>query len=106
VKFYLAKTLELVGITTVGFDCLRPKPRGRPSRELNLLILGSAIFLVGRFMEDVAQARGRSERNNAEARSQLTNSAPRRRRGTGARRALLQREGRGPPTNALTPQAG
>ena len=51
-KFYLAKTLELVGITTVGFGLLYGlSHEGGLRVELNLLILGSAIFLVGRFME-------------------------------------------------------
>jgi hypothetical protein len=52
VKFYLAKTLELVGMTTVGFGLLYGlNHEGGLRVELNLLILGSAIFLVGRFME-------------------------------------------------------
>jgi hypothetical protein len=52
VRFYLAKTLELVGITTVGFGLLYGLSNEAGLRvELNLLILGSAIFLVGRFME-------------------------------------------------------
>ncbi len=51
-RFYLAKTLELVGITTVGFGLLYGLSNEAGLRvELNLLILGSAIFLVGRFME-------------------------------------------------------
>jgi hypothetical protein len=52
VRFYLAKTLELVGISTVGFGLLYGLVNEGGLRvELNLLILGSAIFLVGRFME-------------------------------------------------------
>jgi hypothetical protein len=52
VRFYLAKTLELVGITTVGFGLVYGLSNEAGLRvELNLLILGSAIFLVGRFME-------------------------------------------------------
>lgn len=51
-RFYLAKTLELVGITTVGFGLIYGLSNEAGLRvELNLLILGSAIFLVGRFME-------------------------------------------------------
>lgn len=51
-RFYLAKTLELVGISTVGFGLLYGLVNEGGLRvELNLLILGSAIFLVGRFME-------------------------------------------------------
>lgn len=51
-RFYLAKTLELVGITTVGFGLVYGLSNEAGLRvELNLLILGSAIFLVGRLME-------------------------------------------------------
>ena len=51
-RFYLAKTLELVGITTVGFGLVYGLSNEAGLRvELNLLILGSVIFLVGRFME-------------------------------------------------------
>ena len=51
-KFYVAKVLQLIGITTVGFGLMYGLTHEEGLRyELNLLMAGSAFFLVGRFIE-------------------------------------------------------
>ena len=50
--FYLAKFLELVGISTVGFGLVYGLANEAGLKlELRLLLLGSAVFLVGRMIE-------------------------------------------------------
>lgn len=51
-KFYSAKLLQLIGITTVGFGLVYGLTHEGGLRfELKMLILGSAIFLLGRVIE-------------------------------------------------------
>lgn len=51
-SFYLAKFLELVGISTVGFGLLYGLANEAGLKlELRMLLLGSAFFLVGRMIE-------------------------------------------------------
>lgn len=51
-RFYLAKLLQLIGITNVGFGLLYGMTTEEGLRfELHMLMIGSAIFLVGRLIE-------------------------------------------------------
>ena len=51
-KFFLVKLLQLIGITNVGFGLLYGLTHEGGLRfELRMLIIGSAIFLLGRFIE-------------------------------------------------------
>ena len=51
-RFYLAKFLELVGITTVGFGLVYGLTNETGLRfELRMLIAGSVVFLLGRMIE-------------------------------------------------------
>jgi len=52
VIFYLAKFLELFGISTVGFGLVYGLTNEAGLRlELRMLLLGSAVFLLGRMIE-------------------------------------------------------
>jgi hypothetical protein len=52
VKFYLAKLLQLIGITNVGFGLFYGlTTESGMGFELRMLILGSAFFLLGRLLE-------------------------------------------------------
>jgi len=52
VTFYLAKFLELVGMCTVGFGLVYGLANEAGLRlELRMLLLGSAVFLLGRMIE-------------------------------------------------------
>jgi hypothetical protein len=52
VVFYLAKFLELVGISTVGFGLVYGLTNETGLRlELRMLLIGSAVFLLGRMIE-------------------------------------------------------
>jgi hypothetical protein len=52
VKFYFSKLLQLIGITNVGFGLVYGLTHEGGLRfELKMLIIGSAFFLVGRFIE-------------------------------------------------------
>lgn len=51
-KFYVVKLLQLIGITNVGFGLLYGLTHEGGLRfELKMLIIGSAIFLLGRIIE-------------------------------------------------------
>lgn len=51
-KFYLAKLLQLIGITNVGFGLFYGlTTEGGMRFELRMLIIGSAFFLLGRLLE-------------------------------------------------------
>ncbi|MDG2307288.1 MAG: hypothetical protein P8R42_22105 [Candidatus Binatia bacterium] len=51
-KFYLAKLLQLIGITTVGFGLMYGLTNSEGLRfELRMLMVGSGAFLVGRLIE-------------------------------------------------------
>ena len=51
-RFYLAKLLELIGIANVGFGLVYGLTNeGGLRLELRMLIIGSAIFLLGRLIE-------------------------------------------------------
>lgn len=51
-RFYFAKLLELIGIANVGFGLMHGLTNEGGLRfELRMLIVGSAIFLLGRFIE-------------------------------------------------------
>ena len=51
-RFYLAKALQLVGICNVGFGLVYGLTDENGLKlELRMLIIGSAIFLLGRFIE-------------------------------------------------------
>ena len=51
-KFYFAKLLQLIGITNVGFGLIYGLTHeGGLRLELRMLIIGSAFFLLGRFIE-------------------------------------------------------
>ena len=50
--FYLPKFLELVGMSTVGFGLVYGLVNEAGLRlELRMLLLGSAVFLLGRMIE-------------------------------------------------------
>ena len=50
--FYLAKTLELIGITTVGFGLMYGLTHDRGLEfEMNMLFAGAGIFFVGWLIE-------------------------------------------------------
>lgn len=50
--FLLAKFLELVGMSTVGFGLVYGLTNEAGLRlELRMLLVGSAVFLLGRMME-------------------------------------------------------
>jgi hypothetical protein len=52
VRFYLSKLLQLIGITNVGFGLVYGLTHEGGLRfELQMLIVGSAVFLLGRFIE-------------------------------------------------------
>ena len=51
-RFYLAKLLQLIGITNVGFGLFYGMTEVEGLRfELRMLIIGSAFFLLGRWIE-------------------------------------------------------
>lgn len=51
-KFYLSKLLQLIGITNVGFGLVYGLTNeGGLKFELQMLIIGSAFFLLGRLIE-------------------------------------------------------
>lgn len=51
-RFYLAKALQLVGICNVGFGLAYGLTNESGLRfELQMLIAGAAVFLVGRWIE-------------------------------------------------------
>lgn len=51
-RFYLAKLIQLIGIANVGFGLVYGLTNEGGLRfELRMLIIGSAIFLVGRLIE-------------------------------------------------------
>lgn len=51
-RFYVAKSLQLIGICSVGFGLLYGLTNESGMRfELWMLAAGSAIFLVGRMIE-------------------------------------------------------
>ena len=51
-KFYSAKLLQLIGITSVGFGLVYGLTyEGGLRFELKMLIVGSVIFLLGRLIE-------------------------------------------------------
>ena len=51
-RFYLSKLLQLIGITNVGFGLVYGLTHEGGLRfELRMLIIGSAFFLLGRFIE-------------------------------------------------------
>jgi len=52
VRFYLGKSLQLIGICNVGFGLLYGlSNEGGLRLELRMLIIGSAVFLIGRMIE-------------------------------------------------------
>jgi hypothetical protein len=52
VKFYVVKALELIGLSHVGVGLVYGLTHEGGMRfELNMLILGGAVFLLGRFIE-------------------------------------------------------
>ena len=51
-RFYLGKSLQLIGICNVGFGLLYGlSNEGGLRLELRMLIIGSAVFLIGRMIE-------------------------------------------------------
>ena len=51
-KFYVAKLLQLIGITTVGFGLIHGLTYSDGlTFELRMLMVGSGAFLVGRLIE-------------------------------------------------------
>ena len=51
-RFYVAKVLQLIGIANVGFGLVYGMTTEEGLRlELRMLIIGSAVFLVGRLLE-------------------------------------------------------
>jgi hypothetical protein len=56
-KYYLVKLLQLVGMTHVGVGLIYGIMNESGMRfELNMLMLGSALFYLGRFIEGRGQA--------------------------------------------------
>jgi hypothetical protein len=52
VKFYLVKALQLIGMSHVGVGLIYGLTHEGGLRfELNMLIIGSALFLLGRLIE-------------------------------------------------------
>jgi hypothetical protein len=52
VKFYFVKLLQLIGLSNVGFGLVYGLTHPGGLRfELQMLIVGSALFLLGRWIE-------------------------------------------------------
>jgi hypothetical protein len=52
VRFYVGKVLQLIGISNVGFGLFYGMTHADGLRfELKMLIVGSAVFFLGRLLE-------------------------------------------------------